>query len=65
MDVESCHCVLVDLFEHPLGTIFRRVIRRAVSFFEFLFSPFDIFPSVCPNLFCCDVFQELLLPRQM
>jgi hypothetical protein len=26
MDVESCHCVLVDLFEHPLGAVLRRVI---------------------------------------
>ena len=65
MDVESCHRVLVNLFKHSLGVVFRRVVRRAVSFFKFPFSLFNIFPSICPQLFCCNIFQKLLFPRQM
>ena len=56
MDVESYYCVLEYLCKYSLGAVFHRVVRLAVGFFKFLFSPFDIFPYIGPQLFCCNVF---------
>ena len=48
LDVESYYRVLMDLLQCPLGAVFRREVRLTIGLFEFLFSPFDVFPLVGP-----------------